>query len=638
MEEKKAIDNLQKFGPMFQVKCIACLLSDQTFIERIYDIIEPTYFEAESQQWIVREIIDYFVQYKALPTADVFKIAMDGIPNPVLKTAVNDSLHHIYANKSSSDIDFVKKEFLKFCQNQKMSKAILDSVPLLERGEYEQIYNIVGTAMNAGKERNIGHNYLQDIDLRMSNICRKSIPTGWPLIDEIMDGGLAAGELGVVTACAGSGKCVGPDTVIEIEYEEKGYKLTHFEYVSTYIYIDPFQEQECKEELTLSRNKTEIITMKELFSRLKVEDKENAIKNIDFDLKVKTPEGFQKIKTAFRTEKQKTLTLYFDNNINLKTSEKHKLMNDKKKWVFSKDIKVGDKIKTETGYASLVKVEKGDEEVLYDISVEKTHCYYSNGLLSHNSWILAKIGSEAMKQGQNVLHITLELNENYVGIRYDSCFTGVDFQNIKDNVSIVKQRLSQIPGKLIIKYFPIKTINPNDIKLHIDRLNMCGFKTDLLIVDYADILCSRFAQKNSNSYSEAGSIYEELRGVAGELKIPCWTASQSSRSAMDSDIIQADTIADSYRKIMTADFVLSLSRKMEDKLCNTARFHVIKNRFGPDGVTFPAKLNASCGKVELFSPKSPEGMALLRGMQSSENTLKQLLKDRIKNNAQTFDD
>ena len=155
MEEKKAIDNLQKFGPMFQIKCIACLLSDQTFIERIYDIIEPTYFEAESQQWIVNEIIDYFVQYKALPTADVFKIAMDGIPNPVLKTAVNDSLHHIYANKSSSDIEFVKKEFLKFCQNQKMSRAILDSVPLLEKGEYEQIYNIVGTAMNAGKERNI---------------------------------------------------------------------------------------------------------------------------------------------------------------------------------------------------------------------------------------------------------------------------------------------------------------------------------------------------------------------------------------------------------------------------------------------------------------------------------------------------
>ena len=459
-DDKKSIDNLQKFGQQFQIKCIICLLTDQTFIERIYDIIEPTFFESEAQQWVVQEIIDYFIKFKALPTADVFRVGIDRIQNEVLKVSVKETLRTIYANITSRDIDFVKNEFLKFCQNQKMSRAILDSVPLLERGEYEQIYNIVGTAMNAGKERNLGHNYLTDIDLRMSNISRKSIKTNWPLIDDIMDGGLAAGELGVITACAGAGK----------------------------------------------------------------------------------------------------------------------------------------------------------------------------------SWILAKIGSEAMKQGYNVLHITLELNEIYVGIRYDSCFTGVDFQNIKDNIQIVKDRLRQMPGRLFIKYFPIKTVSATDIKMHIDRLKMCGFNVDLLIVDYADILCTRNAQKNSNSYSEAGSIYEELRGVAGELKIPCWTASQSSRSAMGEDIIQADTIADSYRKIMTADFVMSLSRKMEDKLCNTARFHVIKNRFGPDGVTFPAKLNASCGKVDLFDPKSPEGMALLKGMKNSEDSFKKLMRDRLHDLNKDYDE
>ena len=64
--------------------------------------------------------------------------------------------------------------------------------------------------------------------------------------------------------------------------------------------------------------------------------------------------------------------------------------------------------------------------------------------------------------------------------------------------------------------------------------------------------------------SEAGGIYEELRGVAGELQIPIWTASQSNRAAMDDDIIQANNISDSYRKIMTADFVLSLSRKVAE--------------------------------------------------------------------------
>ena len=36
----------------------------------------------------------------------------------------------------------------------------------------------------------------------------------------------------------------------------------------------------------------------------------------------------------------------------------------------------------------------------------------------------------AMKLGKNVLHYTMELNECYVGLRYDSCFTGIPFQDI----------------------------------------------------------------------------------------------------------------------------------------------------------------------------------------------------------------
>ena len=58
---------------------------------------------------------------------------------------------------------------------------------------------------------------------------------------------------------------------------------------------------------------------------------------------------------------------------------------------------------------------------------------------------------------------------------------------------------------------------------------------------------------------------------------------------LDEDVIEATKVAESYAKVMTADFVISLSRKIEDKIGNTGRFHVIKNRFNPDGLTYPAK-------------------------------------------------
>ena len=447
---EKIIDNLKKFGMEFQIKCISGLVSDRTFIERISDILEPECFETDAHKFIVKETVSYFLQYKDLPTLAVFKVKVDSITNDVLKQSVVDQLRLVYQKISDSDLKYIKEQFLEFCKNQKIKNAIMESVDHLKNGQYDKIKHVVDVAMKAGMERNIGHEYMVDVEKRMSQMARKTVKTNWQEIDTIMDGGLAGGELGIITACAGSGK----------------------------------------------------------------------------------------------------------------------------------------------------------------------------------SWVLAKMGAEAMKQGKNVLHYTLELNENYVGLRYDACFTGIDFQNIRNNVDIVKKKIAEVPGKLIIKYFPIKTVSAHSLKLHAERIQTLGTKVDMIIVDYADILRPSQSERNSNSYSEAGGIYEELRGVAGELQVPIWSASQSNRAAMDEDIIQANNISDSYRKIMTADFVMSLSRKMSDKQANTARFHVIKNRFGPDGLTFPSRMNAGCGDIRIFSENSREGVGILNEMSQEENIVKKMMSNK----------
>ncbi len=373
----------------------------------------------------------------------------------------------------------------------------------------------------------------------------------------------------------------------------------------------------------LVKKTVEKIKIKDLFQYLEIPEIENHVLSVPFPLYVKTPYGYNRIVSAFRTEKQQTVTTYFGNNTTLKTSENH-LLKSNGEWKKIKDLNDGDFVETENSQTKITKKIQGYDEILYDISVDKVNCYYSNGILSHNSWVLTRLGAEAMRQGKNVLHFTLELNEKYVGLRYDSCFTGIDFQNIRSSVPIVKDRLSKIDGKLIIKYFPIKTVSSHTLKLHAERIMMLGTKIDLIIVDYADILRPFQSDRNSNSYSEAGGIYEELRSVAGELQVPIWTASQSNRSGMDEDVLTALNISDSYRKIMTADFVMSLSRKTNDKVSNTARFHIIKNRFGPDGMTFPSMMNAGCGDIRIYLDSSREGMAIMAKMSDADNSAKKL--------------
>jgi prephenate dehydratase len=73
---------------------------------------------------------------------------------------------------------------------------------------------------------------------------------------------------------------------------------------------------------------------------------------------------------------------------------------------------------------------------------------------------------------------------------------------------------------------------------------------------------------------------------------------------------------------------MSLSRKVEDKIGNTGRFHVIKNRFGPDGLTFPAKINTNIGKIEIFESTSNQGKEVQQKIRNRDNQTKQMLSAR----------
>jgi hypothetical protein len=131
-------------------------------------------------------------------------------------------------------------------------------------------------------------------------------------------------------------------------------------------------------------------------------------------------------------------------------------------------------------------------------------------------------------------------------------------------------------------------------------------------------------------HEELEEIIEDLRGMAGEYEVPIYTASQINRSGAEDDIITGTKIAGSFSKMMTADFVISLSRKIEDKLSGTGRWHVIKNRFGPDGMTFPSKANFSNGQIQIFDDASIDGKQTQKEMKGGESLVRKELLQKYK--------
>jgi len=437
---------LTQFGHVFQAKIISSLLSDKKFLQTICDILKSSYFDSDANKWLVGTIIGYFFEYKTAPTLEVMKVKVDEMDNEILQVSVVDNLKESWRNVESTDLKFVQEQTLEFCRNQVMKNAIMDSVDLIEVGQYDQIKKIVDEAMKAGSDRDLGHDYIVGIEERLTKSTRDTVKTGWDPIDEVMDGGLGKGELGVVVAPAGIGK----------------------------------------------------------------------------------------------------------------------------------------------------------------------------------TWCLQSIGAHSVKEGLNVVHYTLELNQNYVGLRYDTVFSGVTTSDIKYYQEDVKKKIDALKGTLLIKYFPTKSASVQTLTSHLSQIEIQGVKPDLVLVDYADILKGVGSEKRH----VLENIYEDLRGLAGEIECPIWTASQANRSSLEEEIIDATKVAEAYSKVMIADFVVSVSRKVEDKIANTSRFHVIKNRFGIDGITFPSSMNTNIGKILIYESTTQSGQEVQGKMDNSQEYLRKQLANK----------
>jgi replicative DNA helicase len=447
------VDTLSKYGHSFQSKVISALIIDSKFLDTISEITTSRFFESEANKWIVGEILDYHKEYRKSPTLDVFKAQLSKMDNDILKKTVIEQLKHIFTQVGNVDLDYIKNEFTDFCKNQNLKNVILQSVDLLKAGSYDRIKDLVDKAMKVGVENDLGHDYLLDFEERASDVKRDTVLTEWKPINDLMDGGLGPGELGVVVAPSGVGK----------------------------------------------------------------------------------------------------------------------------------------------------------------------------------TWILTALGASAVRQGLSVVHYTMELSEHYVGARYDTVFTHIPSVQLKEKSEEVKQKIKGLKGRLLIKYYPPKGVTVKKLQAHIEKMVAGGNKPDLIIVDYADLLLSH-SNKTDSTYAEQGGVYIDLRGMGGELGIPVWTASQTNRSAIDSEVIEADKIADSYAKVMNADFIMSWSRKSKDKLNNTARCHIMKNRFGQDGITFPCKMDTNNGFIEVYEGNTPDGILATKESASGQLETKQLLMKKYVEN------
>jgi len=215
------------------------------------------------------------------------------------------------------------------------------------------------------------------------------------------------------------------------------------------------------------------------------------------------------------------------------------------------------------------------------------------------SMVLVHLAAEALKIGKTVVYYTLELKDKVVGMRFDSCLTGVPLSDHKTRKEEIIDKIKDIEGSLIIKEYPTKSASVQTIKNHIEKLKKRGIYPDMVLVDYADLL--KPSRSSSEKRHELEETYEGLRGLAQIYEIPVWTASQTNRSGLNAEVITMEAISEAFNKCFVADFIFSLSRTIQDKAANKGRLFVAKNRNGPDGMVFQSFVDWSDVTIKILN-------------------------------------
>ena len=98
---------------------------------------------------------------------------------------------------------------------------------------------------------------------------------------------------------------------------------------------------------------------------------------------------------------------------------------------------------------------------------------------------------------------------------------------------------------MLVKEYPTRSASIQTIKNHLEKITNRGFRPDMIIVDYGDLIKPEFSRKDEKRH-QLETIYEELRGIAQIHECPVWTASQTNRSGLNAEVITMESISEAF--------------------------------------------------------------------------------------------
>jgi replicative DNA helicase len=201
--------NFDYLGNTFQIQLLNQIIEDKDFASSIIDVIESSYFDNKYFKIILQMIKEYYVKYESCPNFDTLEqIVKSEISQELVAKIVLDTLKQV-KDAPFEGTHFVQEKALKFCKQQELQKAMDKSQKIITEGDfesYDKVEGLIREALQVGEIEKDVTDIFMGLDTVLDEDYRHPIPMGIAGLDNLLKGGLAKGEIGVILAPTGVGK------------------------------------------------------------------------------------------------------------------------------------------------------------------------------------------------------------------------------------------------------------------------------------------------------------------------------------------------------------------------------------------------------------------------------------------------
>lgn len=196
------------------------------------------------------------------------------------------------------------------------------------------------------------------------------------------------------------------------------------------------------------------------------------------------------------------------------------------------------------------------------------------------SYYLYEKAIREKKPPKAVIHITCEMSDWAIVLKYGAASTGMSIGDVKRGGDEYTKKMTPEIGRqasVYVKHFPPGSTSVEAIKWYVSNLIMVeNIVPGMLILDYAD----RLKGGEDDRFRGMGQIYDSLIGIGLKFEIPVWTGSQVRRFDNNAELIDETGVAESWKKVEAADVILTMNQKLNEYRTNVMRLYAVKARDG----------------------------------------------------------